>query len=176
MASISVRKYQPADQQQWNGFVMRSKNATFLFDRRFMDYHADRFKDHSLLVFQDGGLKAVMAANEDGASVVSHGGLSYGGLLLEKETHLDEVLKYFFHLLKYLHETGFSSLTYKCIPSYLTQVPSNEDHYALFLVNAVLVRRDMSAAYSRSQSLPFRDNRQSIVKKAITQGCDVVRT
>ena len=93
MTSISVRRYQPADQQQWNGFVMRSKNATFLFDRRFMDYHAGRFKDHSVLVFEDDGLKAIMAANEDGASVVSHGGLSYGGLLLEKETHLDEVNK-----------------------------------------------------------------------------------
>ena len=40
----------------WNHFVAQSKNGTFLLDRRYMDYHADRFEDHSLMVYRQGKL------------------------------------------------------------------------------------------------------------------------
>jgi len=46
---------------EWNAFVAKSKNGTFLFDRRYMDYHADRFSDHSLMCYHDGKLFAFLA-------------------------------------------------------------------------------------------------------------------
>jgi hypothetical protein len=176
MSGISVRKYQPEDDTLWNDFVRRSKNGTFLFDRGFMDYHGSRFKDHSLMIYEDDALKSVMAANEDGDSVASHGGLSYGGFLLEWDSHLADGLKYFHYGLKYLHESGFRDLTYKCVPAYLAQLPSFEDEYALFLVNATLIRRDMSAVYSRSQPLPLRETRKHIVRKAMSRRLRVIRS
>ena len=44
---MRVAKYHKVSQQTeaWNTLVAQSKNGTFLFDRRFMDYHADRFRD-----------------------------------------------------------------------------------------------------------------------------------
>lgn len=44
---LQIRKYTPADKAQWDKFVETSRNGTFLFRRDFMDYHADRFADHS---------------------------------------------------------------------------------------------------------------------------------
>ena len=56
---FEVRRYTPDKASEWNRFVAQSKNGTFLFDRRFMDYHADRFEDCSLMVYRRGVLYAL---------------------------------------------------------------------------------------------------------------------
>ena len=50
MSGLSIRRYDPAETEAWNRFVAASRNGTFLHDRGFMDYHADRFSDFSLVV------------------------------------------------------------------------------------------------------------------------------
>ena len=52
MKNYSIKKYEPTDYILWNAFLSKAKNATFLFYRDFMEYHADRFQDYSLLVFE----------------------------------------------------------------------------------------------------------------------------
>ena len=47
---IDIRHYEPQSASEWNAFVAESKNGTFLFDRRYMDYHSDRFADSSFMV------------------------------------------------------------------------------------------------------------------------------
>src|SRR5260370_36236243 len=77
-----VERYTAAMQPLWDDFVRASKNGTFLLERSYMDYHADRFADHSLLVRDDeGDLLAVLPANADGPQLLSHGGLAYGGFV-----------------------------------------------------------------------------------------------
>ena len=49
---MDIRRYTPEKADEWNRFVAQSKNGTFLFDRRYMDYHADRFQDHSLMFYR----------------------------------------------------------------------------------------------------------------------------
>ena len=70
---------------EWNSFVARARNATFLFDRRYMDYHADRFTDHSIVFRRKGHLAALLPLNIDGDTVWSHQGLTYGGLLIDNK-------------------------------------------------------------------------------------------
>ncbi len=58
--------------------------ATFLHTRRFLAYHQDRFKDVSLLLANDKGIVGLFPAALDPAearTVVSHPGITYGGLL-----------------------------------------------------------------------------------------------
>jgi hypothetical protein len=79
---MQVERYTPALQTLWDDFVRSSKNGTFLLERGYMDYHADRFADHSLLVRDDEGtLLAVLPTNADGPRLASHGGLTYGGFI-----------------------------------------------------------------------------------------------
>src|SRR4051794_39650681 len=81
-ASI-VRRYTPALQAQWDEFISRARNATFLFNREYMEYHAERFLDHSLMLHQGKDLVAVLPANMDADGVLaSHDGLTYGGLVV----------------------------------------------------------------------------------------------
>ena len=52
-----------------------------MFHRYYMNYHQDRFEDHSLMIFKEDRLVAVFPANQREKIVQSHGGLSYGGLV-----------------------------------------------------------------------------------------------
>lgn len=109
----SVARYNPADSQSWNEFVANAKNASFLFNRNYMDYHADRFRDHSVLVFENEKLAAVFVASEKGASIISHEGLTYGGLVLGNNARLEDVLCYFYNIVRYYHDLGFTEIVYK---------------------------------------------------------------
>ena len=70
---MTVIPYSVYYREVWNDFVARSKNGTFLLHRDFMDYHADRFFDCSLLIYEGDmqvdapkgvdGLKALFPAN-----------------------------------------------------------------------------------------------------------------
>ena len=60
---LEVRRYTGEHSDEWNRFVAASKNGTFLFDRNYMDYHADRFSDHSLMIYRNGSVYALLPAN-----------------------------------------------------------------------------------------------------------------
>ena len=61
---FEIIRYTPDRKDEWNLFVAQSKNGTFLFFRDYMDYHADRFCDHSLMIYLDGNIYALLPANE----------------------------------------------------------------------------------------------------------------
>ena len=46
---LSVVRYTSDQKIVWDSFVAASRNGTFLFMRDYMDYHADRFTDYSLM-------------------------------------------------------------------------------------------------------------------------------
>jgi hypothetical protein len=165
MAPIAIKKFEKADTMLWNSFVKEAKNATFLFDRGYMDYHADRFKDHSLLLFAEGKLRALFVANENNHEIVSHEGLSYGGLLLEPEARLEDVLTWFFHIVRYYHQLGFERVIYRCLPFYYATYPAQEDLYALFLLKAALLQRDTSSVFVKAMPLPYQQRRKKNTRK-----------
>ena len=90
---FEVRRYTPDKASEWNRFVAQSKNGTFLFDRRFMDYHADRFEDCSLMVYRQGALYALLPANIKNDVLFSHGGLTYGGLIMSRHISTLQVME-----------------------------------------------------------------------------------
>ena len=61
---ISICRYTQNKQTEWDDFVKVSRNGTFLFLRSYMDYHSDRFQDHSLMFYNEKNrLIAVLPAN-----------------------------------------------------------------------------------------------------------------
>ena len=75
---IEIHRYTAAYHRDWNDFVSESSNGTFLFLREYMEYHADRFTDYSLLVYDGNKLLALLPANRSGDVLYSHAGLTYG--------------------------------------------------------------------------------------------------
>ena len=61
---IEVKRYTDADADLWNKFNAESKNPLFMFDRNYMDYHRDRFQDHSLIFYEDEKLVAILPMSE----------------------------------------------------------------------------------------------------------------
>lgn len=162
---------------EWNLFVAASKNGTFLFDRRFMDYHADRFCDHSLLVYRDQRLYALLPANQKDDTLVSHGGLTYGGLVTDSRCSAKGVLDAFTAINEYLRQQGFRHVVYKAVPWIYHQLPAEEDLYALTSVcHARLTIRDISSAIIGDRKLRFSESRKSGIRKAHRQGLTIAES
>ncbi|MEJ8757647.1 GNAT family N-acetyltransferase [Pontibacter sp. H259] len=170
---MEVIKYSANYKDAWDAFVATSKNGTFMLQRDYMDYHADRFEDHSLLFYKKGKLVAVLPANVVGKEVQSHGGLSYGGILSGASMKAQLMLDIFEVLLSYFRGLGFTSITYKAIPHIYHQLPAEEDLYALFRSNAILYRRDLNAVISLANKLPYNNLRKRKLKQAALQGLQI---
>lgn len=130
-----------------------------------MDYHGDRFEDHSLIFFTSyEKIMAILPANIDNGVLYSHQGLSYGGLLYGMSTNTADVLRCFDSLRTYCTSSNIKSLVYKRVPSIYHQYPSDEDLYALFRQSAQLVRRDIGYVINLDNPAPMSRNKKRYIK------------
>jgi hypothetical protein len=164
--SFTVSIYQPTEASLWNDFIENAVNATFLFHRDFMEYHADRFEDFSLMIYKGAKLVAVLPAHIKDQEVFSHLGLTYGGLVWKKGLKLSTILQLFKEVLEYLHQKNISFLTLKILPEIYPEYPSQDLAYALFNAEANLIRRDALAVVDLTQKLSLSKDRKEGVKRA----------
>jgi hypothetical protein len=177
MTTIQVVPYQPEHKQLWDQFISQSKNGTFLFYRDYMDYHADRFPDSSLMFLdEDETLIAVMPATRKGQTLSSHAGLTFGGVVSNARMKTALMLEVFESMKAHLLTIGVSSVLYKTIPHVYHRLPAEEDLYALYRNNARLVRRDVSSAIDMNDRLPFSKGRRYEIKQALKYGVQVRQT
>lgn len=162
---IAVRAYDPGSSTAWNELVATSKNGTFLFDRGYVDYHADRFRDASL-TFHDGGrLLAVLPATRKDGRAVSHAGLTFGGVVCDHRMTISAMLEVFEALVQHLRAQGVTEFIYKAVPHIYHRLPAEEDLYALQRSGAALYRRDLSSALSaRERIRPSKGRRYEVAK------------
>jgi hypothetical protein len=165
LKNLIVRRYDASFADKWNAFIGSARNATFLFDRGYMDYHSDRFEDFSLILEENGEWIGVLPANREGEQVVTHGGLTYGGLVYKDGMKLAGVIDMLAAVLRFLESQGVSSLRWKCIPSIYHAKPSQEAEYALFLTGATLVRRDTLSVLDLSLTPRFSTDRKAGQKR-----------
>lgn len=170
---LSVRPYAPADAGAWDATVARSRNGNLLHRRGYMDYHADRFVDASLVVEKDGEVVAVFPASADGAQVVSHGGLTYAGLISTRALRAVAMLEVFERIAGYYRGRGTTRLLYKAVPHVFHAYPAEEDLYALHRLGAQLVRRDLSSVIALREGFRFTDERRRAIAKAGKSGLRV---
>lgn len=173
---MEIYRYTSARQREWNEFVENSSNGTFLFRREYMEYHADRFVDFSLLIYEGNKLLALLPANRDGEVLYSHAGLTYGGLVVSTRNTTAQVCDVMRQIAEYLRKEGISRWIYKCIPHIYHRYPSESDLYALFRLDARLIGRNISSTVQLSNALRLRADRRSRMKKAIQKGLQVVET
>ena len=131
-----------------------------------MDYHIDRFEDHSLMIYKGDKLVALLPANVKDNIVYSHQGLSYGGVVLVSEIKMKDSLEIFKVLLLYLHDQNFKQLYIKPIPSFYTTQLSEETTYFMFLLKAQLIRRDTLSVIDYKSRFTISKNRKEGVKRS----------
>lgn len=173
---FDIIRYTQERQEEWDAFVAQSKNATFLFRRAYMDYHADRFHDHSLMFFLKNRLYALLPANDDGKGTLwSHQGLTYGGLIMSEECKAEAVCELMKDLNSYLKIEGFNRVIYKSIPHIYHTQPSEEDIFAISHVcHAHLHSCDIASVVDLSNRLSFSTLRRRGIKKALKEGVTIM--
>ena len=163
---LTVRPYGPADANAWDAVVEHSRNGNLLHRRGYMDYHADRFVDSSLIVERGSEAVAVFPANIQGKLVVSHGGLTYAGLISTPALRAESTLAVFEHMGNHYRSLGVERVIYKAVPYVFRAYPAEEDLYALHRQGARLKRRDISSVIALQEPFRFTDGRARAVSKA----------
>ena len=171
---FEVRRYTPEMADEWNQFVAQSKNGTFLFNRRYMDYHRDRFEDCSWMVYRKGRLFSLLPGNWKGDTFVSHQGLTYGGFVMDVQATAEHICEAFERVNDVLRSERFKKVIYKPVPWIYQSLPAEEDIYALFVrCHARLIERDVSSTIFLRHRLKFTESRLSGIRKAKQNGLEV---
>jgi hypothetical protein len=176
MSDLIIRSYIDADATAWDRFCTECGNATFLHTRRFLSYHGDRFRDRSCIVEGKHGWLAILPAAEhpsEGDCVVSHPGISYGGLIHAGALIGDQQLAAFTAIAGHYRQFGYRRLRYKAVPHIYQMVPAQDDLYSLFRLGARLYRCDLSSSIDLTTRRSVSERRRRGLRKAIKAGLQV---
>jgi len=163
---LAVRPYVAADAEAWDAVVEHSRNGNLLHRRGYMDYHAERFVDCSLMVERNGQLVAVFPASRRDDVVTSHGGLTYAGLISSHAMRAESTLAVFEQMASWYRAHDVKRIVYKAVPHVFHAYPAEEDLYALQRMGARLTRRDLSSVIALQEPFRFTEPRRRAVRKA----------
>lgn len=162
------------DAKKWDDFIKNAKNNHFFFQRKYLEYHSDRFQDFSLMIFDDReSLIAVLPANKDGDVIYSHQGLTFGGFIVSDSMKTETMINIFKELLLFLKSFKIKKIVYKCIPYIYHKKPAEEDRYALFLNDAKIVRRDVTSTIYLEQDVRYSKGRKWSINKAKKENVEI---
>ncbi|CAD0353975.1 GNAT family N-acetyltransferase [Xanthomonas sp. WHRI 8391] len=170
---FSVRPYAASDAPAWDALVTSSRNGNLLHRRGYMDYHADRFVDASLLVERGGEVVAVFPASVHGDCVSSHAGLTYAGLLSSMALRAGATLQVLEQIAAHYRARAVGQIVYKPVPHVFHAYPAEEDLYALHRLGAQLFRRDLSSVIALREPFAFSAERRRSLVKARKAGVQI---
>lgn len=171
---LRIEKFQQEKVQLWNNFNKNAKNGLFMFDRSYMDYHSDRFKDNSLMFYENEKLIALLPCNMSQNALYSHQGLTFGGFIVDENMKQGKMLECFEVLREYMQENCFKKLIYKSIPYIYHKIPAQEDLYALFRNNAELFRVDCSTTIDLQNICKMPKGRKAQISRAKREGVEII--
>ena len=170
---MRIEQYSSSLKKDWDEFIEKSKNGNFHLKRDFIEYHGNKMKDHSLLIYDESGsLECVFPANNEGNTICSHRGLTYGGFVTGKEMHLASMMNIFSGVLAFLKK-DFDRLIYRAIPYIYHAAPAQEDLYCLFLSDAKISGRNVLPVIDPRSHISFQDRRMRGSVKALKNNLEI---
>lgn len=94
---LEIRKYSIEYEEEWDHFVLEeSINGTILQTQKFLSYHPEnRFEDFSVMLYNKSKLIGVIPAcliREEKMLFYSHGGSTFGGLILDNKNYKGNIV------------------------------------------------------------------------------------
>ncbi len=178
LSTWEIRRYEPSCRQEWDSFIAASRNGTFLFLRGYMDYHANRFRDFSLMAYHGGKLCAVLPAHIDRDVLYSHRGLTYGGVVFDGRMTAWMMMELFGEIIRFVRSSVRAvRWVYHPVPYIYANYPSEEDLYALFRFGGWLVERKISTVIPAGAACRFNTfrRRKYLVNRALREGLTVLQ-
>ncbi len=127
--SYQIIRYREDLKNQWDDFIANSGNGTFLHRRDYMDYHADRFKDFSLMIFKNNSLISTLPAHREGTQLIAHNGLTYSDFIFDKKVRIAPQIDLINASFDFLLNQGFTDFFVKTIPSFFHNQPNASSLY-----------------------------------------------
>jgi hypothetical protein len=171
-----AQPYDPSLAALWDAIVRAARARHFVFERAYMDYHADRFSDGSLVLLDDGQPVAALPASRHGDELVSHGGLTFGALLSDERMTTARAVGALEAVVRRLRDDGVRRWTCKPLPHIYHLAAAEEDLYGLAVLGASLDRREASAAVRGGTRTAYSSERARAVRRARGEGLKVGRS
>jgi hypothetical protein len=172
--------FYPDNTARWDAFVRTARNGVFLFERSYMDYHAARFEDASLMIWRGDDLIALLPAHrldsEGGPVLVSHSGLTFGGLILHGALRAQDTLEIVDGLCAKLRSESWHALRVRPVPHIFHRQPSEDELYALLRRGARVVRSDLAHTVDLARRPPLAGGRRNARSRARRAGVQVRRS
>lgn len=164
---VICQQYQADFKKSWDEFVGSCKTPLFFFRRDFVEYHADRFTDASLMFYEDEQLVALLPASRHGDTLTSHGGLTYGGLLLSAKARSETVSEVFSAFLENARGQGFAKIVYKAVPYIFHKQGAQDELYFIFnMLDGKIFRRDLSSVIYLKDRIKLSKGRKWLIARA----------
>lgn len=170
---IRVERYTSAWKSHWDTVVRRAHNGHFMFERDFMEYHADRFDDHSLLFLDDDTPMAVLPAHRKGEDLISHQGLPFAGLVWVDAVRMSAMSNVVQILIDHLKANGLARLIYTPVPAPYKRFHDDGDVYQLERVGALLRETKVSCAVRVGTSPGIATTRGKHMRRAQRNGLQI---
>lgn len=170
---LLIKKYDPSMMGDWDQFCHRSYQATFLHEWKYLSYHGDRFKDQSLMIYEDNRLLGLLPCAEhpgDPECVVSHPGVTYGGILHQGRLSGSAMVAALDAVISHLKCLGYKRFVYKAVPTFYHRHPAQDDIYAIYRLGGVLSRCDISTVIDLSGDVVKSSRRKRSLNSAIKNG------
>jgi len=146
-ADVRIERYDSHRHAIWDDFVRGSRNGHFMLQRAYMDYHAHRFADESLLFFRGDRLVAALPAHRCDGTLASHTGLPFAGLIVGPRTVHSDVRAVFDALGDYMSTNHLTRFTCTPTPVWYHSTPFEDDIYVLYALGARCTRMKLSAGF-----------------------------
>lgn len=162
---------------EWDTTVRAARQRHFLFEDAYLSYHADRFADASLLIRRDGQAVAALPASRHDDEIVSHGGLTFGGILLDPSLGAADALAGLELALAAWRNDGARKATIKPVPHIYHVAPAEEELFALHRLGARLVGRNIAQAVrADAPAIEWSSERRRAVRRGARAGLELGRS
>lgn len=168
---LQVVPYSPRFASAWQEVLVAAPNATLLHRRSYLEYHEERFRDVSVLVFSRNHPLAVFPAHQEGNEVYSHRGLSYAGLV-HRSCSFHQTMQLYRHLLQYYSEQGVSALVLHPTPIVYASECADPLPYLMYLAGAETIDMKLTQAIALPLVLAHK-GRKATVSRAGKSGLEI---
>ncbi len=127
--NYTIKKYHAGLKADWDDLIKGSSNGTFLHLRDYMDYHANRFEDFSLMIYEGLKLRAVLPAHRVGKDIFAHKGLTYSDFIFDNKLRIEPMLSIMEDAFKYLLQNDITKIHINTIPAVFHKHPSESSLY-----------------------------------------------
>lgn len=137
---MKIIKYNKTYENIWDKFITESKNGNIFHTRKFLNYHKDKFKDASILIYKKNKLIALFPAIEFENKIISHRGSTYGGLVVREDNKLNDTLRMWEEIIQYHNKT----IEFRKCEYIFDKYPSQEVEFAAKYLGFKCVNEELS--------------------------------